>query len=75
MVINAQVSGQVIPEKNESATQRESHVGVEHGAVPLQEGDQGGGEGGQLLLVALGHLSHSCLITCPIVHSLWWIVT
>ena len=43
--------------------------------MPLQEGDQGGGEGCQLLLVALGHLSHSCPITCPVVHSLWWIVT
>ena len=46
---------------------------MEHSGVALQEGDQGGGEGGQLLLVALRHLKHRCLVTW-LTHG-WWNVT
>ena len=45
-----------IPEKDEGPADAEAHVTVEHGGVALEEGDEGGGEGGELLLVALGHL-------------------
>ena len=38
---------------------------MEHSGVALQEGDQGGGEGGQLLLVALCHLWHTHIVS-------WW---
>ena len=49
-----------LPEKNESTTQGESHVGVKHSGVALQERDQGCGEGGQLR-----HLSHTRLSIFP----------
>ena len=51
------------PEENKSATKREAHVGMKHSGVALQEGDQGGGEGGQLLLVALCHLWHTHIVS------------
>ena len=45
-----------IPEEDEGPADTEAHVAIEHGGVSLEERDEGGGEGGELLLVALGHL-------------------